>query len=287
MWEFVAIAGYVALIALLYWRIGGVSPIGEDALHLDRVATWDAPWPAFAPDLQPARPLQWSWLYGIRALFEASPAAARLPAFLLHAALVVVVHVWLRRRGVSYGTTILAATLVLVAPVHVHLAWMCAFGYPVRALCTFGAAVLWWQHVCGLVPGADGTKLTGVRRSGWWTVLLYAVCMLAHESAIFMAPVFVLAWWLADRPRNRVRARWSSVRACLGAILRDRPTVVLLLLALWRVLDLLVVRTSRQYAVHDIGALPANVARVAFHVLPESVREALLDGFRGVHGNLG
>ncbi|MCB9918469.1 MAG: hypothetical protein H6832_08700 [Planctomycetes bacterium] len=269
-----ATAGYAALIVTLCWCIGGVSPIGEDVLHLDRVATWDTPWSAFSRHLQPARPLQWSWLYAAHTLFGVSPAAARLPAFSLHAVLVVAVHMWLRLRGVSYGTTLLAATLVLVAPVHVHLVWLCAIGYPVRALCAFGAAVLWWQHVRDF--STQDTSLAGVHRSsGWWTVLLYAVCLLAHESAIFMAPVFVLAWWLVP------------VRAGLGAVLRNRATVALLLLALWRVLDLLVVRTSRQYSLHDFGAVPANVARVAFHVLPEFAREALLDGLRGVHGNLG
>src|SRR5712671_1671384 len=255
--------GALATLALLWWCCRAVPVFGEDEAHLAVVANWSSPWPAFGFDLQPPRPLQWTLLWSLQTWAARSPAMARLPAFALQSAAIVLVLLWLRRLRVSRWPTAFAVGLLLAAPTQVNLVWLVAVTYPLRAIATLLAAMACWRHAQQPRP------VTGLLM-----LLAFVVALLAHEGGIALLLPLLLAGGLLHGTDGWRRAR------------RDPWTWLLLVSACWRTAEILWWRPGAFYGVRSAGAIAANAVRAVLDYLPYAVREPWLDLLRGTHGCL-
>lgn len=258
----VALAG--AALGGLWWAIAGEPLLGEDHAHLADVETWPTPAPAFASDRLPARPLQWLLLWGNWSAGLRDPAGARLSAFAFEFAALALLVLWLRGLGVSPWVGLLATVLVLLAPAHIDLVWLVAAMRPLRRLVTIAAAWAWWRHV--QAPSV---------RTGAVTSACTLFALLAHEGAVTLLPILVLAWVVAHG------------RGGLAMAARDPWTWVVSGLVIWRLVDLFWLRAQHQHDLSSLGAMAANSARAVLGYLPQSIRLPWLDALRGTYGALG
>jgi tetratricopeptide (TPR) repeat protein len=171
------------------------------------------------------RPLFVAWSMLNYTLFGLRPWGWHLGAVLLHVGAVVAVFYLVRRLGLEYWTSALAALIFALHPVHIEpVTWISAAS---DTMVTMFAALAFAAFLNGRDAERDPQRNPEKRkRTAWWiaSLALLACALLTKEMAVMFSALVGIYAWLYP-----AKAKASSGRNVIAAVIEAAPYAVVTL----------------------------------------------------------
>jgi hypothetical protein len=266
----------VLIVGASYAAVAALPFFSESWTHRHVATGMAAWWDAFDLARTPLRPFQHLLFWAITRGEGASPAVARLPAFLLHAGSCLMLAELARRLGASRRGVWLAALLFALAPNVKNLVWVAGIGQPGRVFFT----------LTGLVLLADRRRAASLSRAAG-VFLCFVAAAGFHQSAMVFPALGLLMVWTGAAAGGSAEGTDAPRARGLRAVLGDRALLLTCAAGALFVLYVGWLREERYHGVRDLNSIAVHAVKATFWYLPEDLRIFATDGFRGVWGLVG